>query len=107
PPARLVTPLCPSCPLWMLLTYNFPMKTWVWIASPLVVILAALAVSPGVSAQQDHSYTAEDIQLGSRLYATQCATCHGATGDTIAGVNLRRGQFRRPMGDDDIRMTIT
>jgi cytochrome c oxidase cbb3-type subunit 3 len=83
------------------------MKTWVWIASPLVVILAALAGSPGASAQQDHSYTAEDIQLGSRLYATQCATCHGATGDTIAGVNLRRGQFRRPMGDDDIRMTIT
>ncbi|HEX4348526.1 MAG TPA: c-type cytochrome [Vicinamibacterales bacterium] len=74
------------------------MKKWVWVA---IIALPAL-----VRAQQDHAYTSEDIQLGSRLYGTQCATCHGATGDTIAGVNLRRGQFPRPMGDDDIRATI-
>ena len=74
------------------------MKKWVWVA--------IIAVPVMVRAQQDHSYTSEDIQLGSRLYGTQCATCHGTTGDTIAGVNLRRGQFPRPMSDDDIRMTI-
>lgn len=74
------------------------MKKWVWVALLAVPVIAR--------AQQDHTYTAEDIQLGSRLYGTQCATCHGATGDTIAGVNLRRGQFPRPMNDDDIRMTI-
>ena len=75
------------------------MKKWLWVA---------LIVAPVmVRAQQDHSYTSEDIQLGSQLYATQCVTCHGATGDTIAGVNLRRGQFRRPMDDDELRATIT
>lgn len=69
--------------------------------------MAAFFISGGLLAQQDHSYTAEDVQAGSRLYSAQCATCHGATGDTVAGVNLRRGQFRRPMSDDDIKSTIT
>jgi putative heme-binding domain-containing protein len=84
------------------------MKRAFWLALPLLTAMAVMAALSGrAGAQsQDHSYTSEDIQLGSRLYATQCATCHGATGDTVAGVNLRRGQFRKPMSDDDIRQTI-
>jgi putative heme-binding domain-containing protein len=79
-----------------------------WLPRALLALLiTAPLICDGVLAQQDHSYTAEDIQAGSRLYSAQCATCHGATGDTIAGVNLRRGQFRRPMSDDDIKSTIT
>jgi putative heme-binding domain-containing protein len=76
------------------------MNRWFLAAAPVVMTAAVLSA-------QDHSYTAEDIQLGARLYTAQCATCHGATGDTVAGVNLRRGQFRRPMSDDDIRQTVT
>ena len=56
---------------------------------------------------QDHSYTTQDVQTGSRLYAAQCAQCHGPNGDTVSGINLRRGQFRRPLSDEDLRRTIT
>src|SRR5258706_14847329 len=65
-------------------------------------------VVPGVQAQtRDHSYTSQDIEAGSRLYGGQCAQCHGPNGDMVAGINLRRGQFRRPMSDEDLRGTIS
>jgi len=67
-------------------------------------VCAAVAVT--LFAQSDHAYTPQDIQIGSRLYASQCQTCHGPEGDTVQGVNLRRGQFRRPMADEDLRRTI-
>ena len=71
-------------------------------------LLAVVSNSPA-SAQsaQDHAYTSQDIEMGSRLYANQCNLCHGPTGDGIQGINLRRGQFRRPMSDEDLRRTIT
>jgi mono/diheme cytochrome c family protein len=71
----------------------------------LVVTLAAIV--PSLLAQGDHAYTAQHIQAGMRLYADQCQQCHGPNGETVQGVNLRRGQFRRPMSDDDLRRTIT
>jgi putative heme-binding domain-containing protein len=57
---------------------------------------------------QDHlaQYSAEDVANGSRLYNDQCALCHGPGGDAVAAVDLRRGRFRRPMSDDDLRQTI-
>jgi len=66
----------------------------------------------GASAQrpaQDHpgQYSAIDIETGSRLYAGQCALCHGATGDAVAGADLRRGVFRRSVSDEDIAKVIT
>ena len=67
---------------------------------------AACAIGVGVFAQGDHAYTPQDILSGSRLYASQCQACHGPEGDTVQGVNLRRGQFRRPLGDEDLRRTI-
>lgn len=76
----------------------------------LVCVLLALVTtgSPrGAQSSQDHTYTNSDIQAGSGLYANQCAQCHGPTGDTVSGINLRRGQFRKPMSDDDLRRTIT
>jgi mono/diheme cytochrome c family protein len=59
---------------------------------------------------QDHpgQYSAIDIETGSRLYAAQCALCHGSNGDVVAGVDLRRGQFRRVASDEDIaRLIVT
>ena len=32
----------------------------------------------------------------------RCANCHGPDGDVIAGIDLGRGQFRRPMTDEDL-----
>jgi cytochrome c oxidase cbb3-type subunit 3 len=61
----------------------------------------------GIAQVEDHQYSTADIQAGSRLYAAQCALCHGQNGDGVAGVNLPRQQFRRASSDDDIRSTIT
>ena len=75
----------------------------------LAAALTAAASQLPVRAQsQDHPghYDAADIEAGSRLYASQCALCHGATGDVVAGVDLRRGQFRRAMSDQDIAAVI-
>ena len=60
-----------------------------------------------VAQVEDHQYSTEDIQTGSRLYGAQCALCHGQNGDGVVGVNLSRQQFRRASSDDDIRSTIT
>jgi putative heme-binding domain-containing protein len=58
---------------------------------------------------QDHpgQYDRMDIENGSRVYATQCAQCHGPTGDTIGGVDLRRGLFRTAVSDEDLVRVIT
>lgn len=55
----------------------------------------------------NQQYSTTSIQAGYRLYSAQCALCHGGNGDTIAGVNLARQQFRRAASDSDIRNTIT
>jgi putative heme-binding domain-containing protein len=52
-------------------------------------------------------YAPADIQYGSRIYAAQCNVCHGATGDTVAGVDLGRGSFRRASTDAQLRALIT
>lgn len=65
------------------------------------------AYGPSIAQTQDHQYTTAEIQAGSRLYATQCQQCHGQMGEQVAGVDLRRGQFRRVSSDDDIRRIIT
>jgi putative heme-binding domain-containing protein len=74
-----------------------------------VLVSAGLIIhATGARAQtQDHAFTPQDIETGSRLYAAQCAQCHGPNGDLVSGVNLRRGQFRKPMSDDDLRRTVS
>ena len=59
--------------------------------------------------QQDHpgQYDRGDIEAGSRLYGTQCITCHGPIGDLIAGVDLRRNQFKTVATDEDLARVIT
>jgi putative heme-binding domain-containing protein len=72
-------------------------------------LIASLGPAPaGAQSSQDHpgQYAQADIEAGSRLYAGQCALCHGANGDVVAGVDLRRGQFRRAVSDEDIARTI-
>jgi cytochrome c oxidase cbb3-type subunit 3 len=55
----------------------------------------------------DHQYPTEAVQAGARVYATECALCHGANGDGVDGVDLRRGRFRTVRSDDDIRRVVT
>ena len=62
-------------------------RTWA-----LLLAGAWLVWSPQpAAAQGDHQYTSQDIQAGARIYSSQCALCHGANGDMVNGVDLRRG----------------
>jgi len=55
----------------------------------------------------DHRYTSEAIEAGSRVYVADCALCHGANGDGVDGVDIRRGSFRNARSDEDLRRVIT
>src|SRR2546427_4261817 len=66
------------------------------------VILAAWA---GASLPAQHA-TAADIEDGGRVFQNSCANCHGPDGDGVAGIDLGRGQFRRPMSDEELVRTI-
>jgi len=71
---------------------------------------ALLAAGPAAASAQaiaDHTYTAEAIQEGSRVYVTECALCHGPNGDGVDGVDLRLGRFRSARSDEDLRSIIT
>ncbi len=61
------------------------------------------------NAALDHpvQYAPADITFGATLYSGQCVTCHGATGDAVANVNLRSGKFRRATTDRDLTTIIT
>jgi len=70
--------------------------------------LAAIVLLPAIASAQDHGqYTQTEIDAGARLYSSQCAACHGPNGDRISGVDLRRGQFRRAVTDDDLMRVVT
>jgi putative heme-binding domain-containing protein len=73
-------------------------------AVALVLLTAAAAFSQNV---QDHAYASDDVQAGARLYAAQCTGCHGPNGETVPGVDFRRGLFRRSSSDDDLAKVIT
>jgi len=66
----------------------------------LICILPFLFVPGTVSAQ--HEYPATDVENGGRLFLASCAACHGPDGDSVADVDLGRGQFRRAVSDEDL-----
>jgi putative heme-binding domain-containing protein len=68
------------------------------------LITVALAV-PGVATRaQDpgHGYTTADIERGSQTYLLSCASCHGPNGDTVPGVSLGSGMYRRATTDQEL-----
>ena len=67
---------------------------------------AAAAALASALIAQEHSFTAADIENGSRLYQGSCAGCHGAGGDGIPGIDLGRGQFRRVATDPEMIAVI-
>jgi putative heme-binding domain-containing protein len=72
------------------------------------VVLATFWVASESMAQQHAGgYSPADVENGARLYGAHCSACHGAEGNTVAGVDLRRGQFRRGSSDDDLTRVIT
>lgn len=83
------------------------------VISGVVLLVTGIAVAnagftnPASAQGSTQQYSAANIQAGYHLYSAQCALCHGANGDGVAGVNLARQQFRRASTDADIKRTIT
>jgi putative heme-binding domain-containing protein len=80
------------------------MFKWRWLLAGLFVV----AASGPVRAQgAPSSYSRTDIEAGAKLYAAQCVTCHGPSGDAIAGVDLSANKFRTVSTDQDLMNAIT
>ena len=83
----------------------------------LVLVGIAIAISVAVSGNveiaaqvldQDHGqHGRADVEAGQRLYGPQCQVCHGANGDTVPGIDLKLGRFRRSSSDEDLVRVIT
>lgn len=73
----------------------------------LALVLLAIASSPLAAQPRPPQYAPADIQYGSRIFAAQCTVCHGATGDAVAGVDLRSGKFKRASTDNELTGIIT
>ena len=72
-----------------------------------VFYLAAATLTAQAPVQnRPGQYARADIEAGSRLYSTQCAPCHGPNGDMITGVDLRRGQFKTAVSDEDLARVL-
>lgn len=73
------------------------------------LLLTLILSGVSVHAQADHGaqYSQPEIAAGYGLYVSQCAQCHGANGDNVSGIDLRKGLFRRSSSDEDLARTIT
>src|SRR5262245_15881019 len=73
-----------------------------------LLVVATLACSRGSAAAQEHvgQYSQIEVETGFGLYNANCFACHGANGDSIPGVNLRSGQFRRASTDQELNRLI-
>jgi putative heme-binding domain-containing protein len=74
----------------------------------LVLTAISWVGAAGLVAGQEHvgQYSQAQVETGFHLYNTNCITCHGPDGDGIAGINLRKGQFRRVASDADLNGLI-
>ena len=68
-----------------------------------LVTFLFLLTTPSIAAAQ---YSQAEVEVGYNLYNTNCITCHGANGDSVSGVNLRSGQFRRVSTDAELNRLI-
>ena len=67
----------------------------------MTAVVVLLSAASRLTAQ-DHSgqYPAADVAAGSRIYYANCAQCHGATGTSVGGIDLRRGRLPRASTDE-------
>ena len=74
------------------------------VSSLLMVVLAGLGAQ---DADHGGAFSQTDIENGTRVYNAQCTSCHGPNGDSVSGIDLRRGQFRNVRSIDDLSRTIS
>ncbi len=73
------------------------------IAHVLALVIGLVWSATPVLAQRN---AAAEIADGARQFQNTCANCHGPDGGEVAGIDLGRGQFRRPMSDQDLIQII-
>ena len=78
---------------------------WVLLGLQPTAVRTAAVRSPQSAIRSE--YAPADIAYGARLYDAQCATCHGANGDGVGGVDLKSGRFRNGVTDQDLARIIT
>ena len=75
-------------------------------ATHLVIVIGLLLLVGGGrdAAAQDHAgqYERADIEFGAQLYNANCTRCHSESGDAVAGVDLRSGQYSRAGSDFEL-----
>jgi cytochrome c oxidase cbb3-type subunit III len=71
-----------------------------------LILLTVLLLIFGLSCRVREQYSQADIDRGSRLYESNCAFCHGPSGDSVLNVNLRSGRFRRAASDEELGRII-
>ena len=67
----------------------------------LCTLAAIVSTLAGASLAAQHD-TAQDIDDGGKVFRNTCANCHGPDGDSVAGIDLGRGVFRRAKTDKDV-----
>jgi putative heme-binding domain-containing protein len=65
----------------------------------LIALVLGLSAMPAMA---QHGYTRAEVENGARIFQASCATCHGSRGDTVRGVALLSGQFRRASSDEQL-----
>ena len=68
----------------------------------LSALLAPSAAATAIALGAAQHETAADLLDGERAYRDRCANCHGPNGDLVPGIDFTRGQFRRPMTNEDL-----
>ena len=86
-----------------MLVYNFGLMKKCFPA--LTATSAAMLLIVPLAAQQ-RNYSAAEIATGRQLFNVQCQPCHGPNGDLVAGVDMRKGEFKRVSTDDEISRII-
>lgn len=85
---------------------RWTLATWCVTAGVWLSGATTHAQNPTLQGHPD-DYVRADIEYGARLYAQHCFACHGGTGDGVAGVDLRSGQFRNAKTDPQLRTVIS
>src|SRR6266853_4046995 len=68
--------------------------------------IVAVFISAAALSLAQHTVRPVNIGEGRSLYKANCVLCHGILGNSVAGVDLRRGNFRRAASDQDIVKVI-
>jgi putative heme-binding domain-containing protein len=70
--------------------------------------LSVMAALSGHAWAQEgnRTYTNAEVVSGAALFTNNCQLCHGANGDSVAGIDLAHQRFKRAASDDDLRAVI-